>query len=219
MDTSELNPLAIGDRDPRRIRLLRAAITEFAERGYYGARVNMIADVAGVNKQLIYHYFGGKDELYRAALAEAYALFLGDSSKLEEELRNLEPTLALKRFLEDLFTLTKNSVLFQRLLQDENMHGGNVARTLDWVPASYDNLIAILSEVLNRGLAAGVFRRIADHREFYVTIVGIFGIRLTNAHTLAFSIGVPLDTPEGAETSRKAAIDFILNVTCALAAL
>jgi TetR/AcrR family transcriptional regulator len=48
-------------------RLLRdAALDEFSAKGFAGARVQDIADRAGVNKQLINYYFGGKEGLYRA---------------------------------------------------------------------------------------------------------------------------------------------------------
>jgi AcrR family transcriptional regulator len=55
-------------RDAERTRqaLLDAALTEFAAKGRTGARVSEIAERAGVNKQLISYYFGGKDGLYRA---------------------------------------------------------------------------------------------------------------------------------------------------------
>ena len=51
-------------------RLLTAAIDEFSERGLAGARVDRIADRAGANKRLIYNYFGTKDELFDAVLAQ-----------------------------------------------------------------------------------------------------------------------------------------------------
>jgi TetR/AcrR family transcriptional regulator len=47
-------------------RLLDAALDEFAAKGYAGARVQDIADRAGLNKQLINYYFGGKEGLYQA---------------------------------------------------------------------------------------------------------------------------------------------------------
>jgi TetR/AcrR family transcriptional regulator len=47
-------------------RLLDAAMEEFAAKGYAGARVQDIADRAGLNKQLINYYFGGKEGLYQA---------------------------------------------------------------------------------------------------------------------------------------------------------
>ncbi len=55
-------------RDAERSRraLLDAALDEFAEHGYAGARVADIAHRAGVNKQLINYYFGSKQGLYLA---------------------------------------------------------------------------------------------------------------------------------------------------------
>jgi TetR/AcrR family transcriptional regulator len=53
-------------RDPERTRarILDAAKAEFGAKGFAGARVSDIADRAGVNKQLISYYFGGKEGLY-----------------------------------------------------------------------------------------------------------------------------------------------------------
>ncbi|WP_225725860.1 MULTISPECIES: TetR/AcrR family transcriptional regulator [unclassified Nocardia] len=55
-------------RDAERTKrcLLEAALDEFAAHGYAGARVSEIAARAGVNKQLITYYFGGKAGLYTA---------------------------------------------------------------------------------------------------------------------------------------------------------
>jgi TetR/AcrR family transcriptional regulator len=58
-------------RDPERTRarILEAATVEFSAHGYAGARVGRIAELAGVNKQLISYYFGGKEGLYRTIVA------------------------------------------------------------------------------------------------------------------------------------------------------
>ncbi|MET9250529.1 TetR family transcriptional regulator [Nonomuraea sp. NPDC003709] len=58
-------------RDPERTkaRILQAALEEFAAKGFAGARVSEIATRAGVNKQLISYYFGGKEGLYEALTA------------------------------------------------------------------------------------------------------------------------------------------------------
>ncbi|HEX8101017.1 MAG TPA: TetR family transcriptional regulator [Solirubrobacteraceae bacterium] len=62
-------------RDAERTRraLLDAALAEFAEKGRAGARVSEIAARAGVNKQLISYYFGGKDGLYAAIVERWHA--------------------------------------------------------------------------------------------------------------------------------------------------
>jgi AcrR family transcriptional regulator len=59
------------DPDRTRTRILEAARVEFAAVGGAGARVDRIAAAAGVNKRMIYHYFGSKEGLY-AALLDAW---------------------------------------------------------------------------------------------------------------------------------------------------
>jgi TetR/AcrR family transcriptional regulator len=54
------------DAERTKQQLLDAAVTEFGAHGFSGARVSAIADRAGVNKQLISYYFGGKEGLYQA---------------------------------------------------------------------------------------------------------------------------------------------------------
>lgn len=48
--------------------ILQAGREEFSTFGLSGARVDRIAKNAGVNKQMIYYIFGGKEDLYLAAL-------------------------------------------------------------------------------------------------------------------------------------------------------
>lgn len=52
-----------------RTAILEAARAEFGEHGYAGARISRIAQRSGLNKQLIYYYFGSKADLYAAATA------------------------------------------------------------------------------------------------------------------------------------------------------
>jgi AcrR family transcriptional regulator len=48
-----------------------AATEEFREFGYHGARIDRIAKRSGLNKQLIYYYFGSKRKLYDHILKNA----------------------------------------------------------------------------------------------------------------------------------------------------
>jgi AcrR family transcriptional regulator len=54
------------DADRSKERILDAALVEFGEHGYAGARIGAIARRAGVNQQLISYYFDGKEGLHRA---------------------------------------------------------------------------------------------------------------------------------------------------------
>src|ERR1700678_4450505 len=55
------------DAQATRRRLLDAAYSEFAQYGIAGARVDRIGEAADSNKAQIYHYFGGKVQLFDAA--------------------------------------------------------------------------------------------------------------------------------------------------------
>ncbi|MCA2226448.1 TetR/AcrR family transcriptional regulator [Nonomuraea aurantiaca] len=54
-----------------RAALLEAARGEFAAYGVAGARVDRIAERAGVNKERIYGHFGSKEKLFDAVITEA----------------------------------------------------------------------------------------------------------------------------------------------------
>jgi len=51
-----------------RAAILAAAERVFARSGLAGARTDLIADEAGVNKALLYYYFQSKEKLYLAVL-------------------------------------------------------------------------------------------------------------------------------------------------------
>ena len=65
----------VGTRNPERTRqrILSAALKEFAAHGFAGARVDAIARRAAINKRMLYHYFGDKEDLFKAVLRRKIA--------------------------------------------------------------------------------------------------------------------------------------------------
>lgn len=59
-----------GKQDTREA-ILAAARQVFAERGYTGATIRTIAASAGVDPALVHHYFGTKEGVFSAAVAQA----------------------------------------------------------------------------------------------------------------------------------------------------
>jgi AcrR family transcriptional regulator len=70
-----------GIKKPTRERILDAALAAFGAHGPMGARVDEIAASAGVNKRMLYHHFGDKAGLFRAALEERVLARLGAPDK------------------------------------------------------------------------------------------------------------------------------------------
>lgn len=65
---SKKNPPPPRNPGRSRERILSAALKEFAAKGFAGARVDAIARRANINKRMLYHYFGDKEELFKAVL-------------------------------------------------------------------------------------------------------------------------------------------------------
>ena len=59
------------EREDSRLRIEAAAREEFRQHGFDGARIDRIARLSGLNKQLIYYYFGSKRELYSHTIRQA----------------------------------------------------------------------------------------------------------------------------------------------------
>lgn len=58
-------------------RILDAARREFADHGLSGARMDVIARSAGVNKALPFYYFSSKEKLYEEVVARVMTEYLG----------------------------------------------------------------------------------------------------------------------------------------------
>ncbi|VBB07441.1 tetr bacterial regulatory protein hth signature [Lucifera butyrica] len=71
-----------GDSGESKKRILDAAKAEFSHKGFEGARVDKIADKAGVNKALIYYYFKSKDRLLQEIISEFFDELLQQMSYL-----------------------------------------------------------------------------------------------------------------------------------------
>lgn len=84
------------DGEGSRERLLHAALTLFAQRGFASTSTRQIAEAAGTNLAAIKYYFGDKAGLYRAA-------FFDLQSTPEEEIRRGGETLGLREALRSLY--------------------------------------------------------------------------------------------------------------------
>lgn len=76
------------DAEGAREAILNAAEEVFAEHGFDGARIDAIAETAGYNKSLIFHYYGDKLGLYAAVLKRI------DEQASEFQARIVAPLLA-----------------------------------------------------------------------------------------------------------------------------
>lgn len=74
-------------------RILNAAIDEFVENGFYGARTQAIADRAKVNKAMLHYYYTSKEKIYETVLRKVFEILIEKLSVIEEGGDNVEKTI------------------------------------------------------------------------------------------------------------------------------
>lgn len=198
-------------RDAARSReaILTAARDEFAAHGLGGARVERIAERAGVNKKLLYHYFTDKDDLFRAVMEEAYLHIRQAEQALH--LTDLPPAEAVRRLTEFTWNYYLAHPEFLTLLNSENLHRARHVKASQRAQALNSPLIQTLGEILERGRAQGVFRGGVDPLQLYISIAGLSYFYLSNNHTLSAIFGHDLMAPKALNARLMHMCDVILG--------
>ncbi len=198
-------------RDPvaTRKKLLTAARLEFARHGFAGARVDEIAERAGVNKQLVYHYFGDKDALYLAVLEWVYADIREQERQLN--LEGLPPEKAIRKLIEASFDYLAANPDFIVLLNDENRGGARHVRGSTRLEAMHSPLVKSVSHILHEGVRTGVFRKGIDPIQLYISIAGLSYFYLSNTPTLSAIFGKDLSSRAARRARRRHVADLVLH--------
>jgi TetR/AcrR family transcriptional regulator len=172
-------------RDPERTRraILEAATLEFVEHGFAGASVNEIAARAQVNKRMLYHYYGKKDDLYLAVLECMYREIRGAETQLR--LANLPPRKAIETLVLFTWEYFLEHPEFLSLINTENMLQARHLRRSPYMRELNSPIIEMLTDVLRRGEAGGVFRAGVDPVQLYISIASLGFFYLSNRHTLS----------------------------------
>lgn len=89
------------EKDSTQWKIVQAALDEFAEFGLHGARVDRIAENAGVNKAMIYYHFKSKENLYHKVLVTHIFEKINSVSEAMHEQKDLREVLvaATKAYL------------------------------------------------------------------------------------------------------------------------
>jgi TetR/AcrR family transcriptional regulator len=198
-------------RDPvaTRRKLLAAARHEFARCGLAGARVDEIADRAGVNKQLVYHYFGDKDALYLAVLEWVYEEIRTQERQLN--LEGLPPERAIRKLIESSFDHLAAHPDFIVLLNDENRGGARHVRGSRKLEAMHSPLVSMVSTILKEGVRAGTFRRGVNPVHLYISIAGLSYFFFSNTPTLSAIFGADFASTSAKRVRRKHVVDLVLQ--------
>src|SRR5882672_2641510 len=164
-----------------RARIVKAAIEEFAARGFKGASMDAIAARTHTTRALINYYFGGKEKLYIAVLEQVYSGIREAEGELD--LDHLAPVEALRRIVEFTYNYYLEHEGFVRLVVAENQAKGRQFRKSQAMRTLNRPIIDRLSGVIARGQAQGSFRRDVDPVEIHKAMAALGMFNVTNRYT------------------------------------
>jgi AcrR family transcriptional regulator len=137
--------------------ILDAALKVFAEKGFAAARMEDIAAHAGVTKGTIYLYFSSKEEVFKSLAREKIGVVLAGGAQQVREFKGTSRELLIAllstvaTFLED-----KDRAMLPKIIIAES--GNFPELTRFWHSEVIDKALAMIMEVIARGVARGEFR-------------------------------------------------------------
>jgi TetR/AcrR family transcriptional regulator len=203
----------IQKRNPQKTRekILRAAEEEFSEKGYYGARIDAIAAAAGVNKRMIYGYYGKKNDLYKAVFSYVYSrLGERESEVLKAETDCVK---AVKKIIDFYFNYLAKNPSYINLLLQENLNKGNAIGDMNFSTTrsmGFKNLRAHIE----MGKKKGIFRKNIKAEDVEISILMFTFANFSNRYTLSHLINKDLLDPPVMKRRLKHVTELFLRYLC-----
>ncbi len=196
------------DAEATKERILTVGIKDFCENGYSGSRIQNIAHRSDCNIRMIYHYFGNKEGLYRAALERVYGAIRSSEAKLG--LDNLDPVSAIKSLVEFTFDHHRQNRELVDLVVVENVQRGRYLKGIDSISKESSELIDKIDSVLKQGEIRGDFFKGTDAFQLYVSILSLSFFHLSNAHTLSIMYDRDLRDDNWIDSRRDHVVQMVL---------
>lgn len=194
--------------DASRRALLKAASAEFADHGLAGARVDAIAETAGVNKALLYYYFHDKETLYGAVIDDFFARL---QARVMSVFDSPDPAgERVLRYVREHFNCIAESPHYARLFLGELLNAGrggspHITRMVEQYARP---ISARIFDLLQEGIHSGEFRAM-DVEQVAPTIIATIVFYFAAAPVISKLRNVDPLTSRAIHERRAAVLDFI----------
>lgn len=185
-------------------RILAAAERAFAASGLAGARTDEIAHAAGVNKAMLYYYFGSKERLHRAVFEN---LFAQASRLIEAETPpHASAREILLAFIDGYFKFRVANPNYARLMQHIMMESPEEFRRVarQYFRQGYEQLTG----AIERGIARGEFHRV-DAEHTVINIIAMIVFYFSGAPVHSVLLGRDALRPAAVEEHKRAVIRLL----------
>ncbi len=172
------------ERNPEKSKLaiLTAAENEFAEKGFWGARVDEIATQSGLNKRMIYAYFGDKEGLYRQVLLNSYSKMEEIENKLI--VKKLEGIELVKSIISTYFDFLYNNPNFVNILMWENLNKGKNLVEIDNSSIERKSIQHFINAI-EKGKNDGIFNKKINSYQVVLSMITTCFANFSNQYTLS----------------------------------
>lgn len=150
--------------------ILKAAMDVFIEKGRHGARMQEIADRAGINKALLHYYFRNKENLYRQIFERVFGNFIIDLTQMLEPGMDIRE--ALKGFIHDFTELLRNNEKIPLFMVRELSDGGETVAKIISRFNSQDSGPQKLIRFFDEAKQRGQIRPTIDSVQLLLTLLG-----------------------------------------------
>lgn len=192
-----------------RKRILEAAEEEFARKGFDGARMRDVAQVAGVNHALLHHYFGDKESLFRAVVENAFSEV--PTQALEEMRKHGDLEALIPAYVGMLVQFHQSRPSLARLLHLAAMDPSSpvqaaIGEITRYIGAPVQEAIA---KALEQGQKDGRVRADLDARRMVSLIMGLSSYVFLEDRFFREFLGGDVRSEEGAKAHLDAAVAFV----------
>ncbi|WP_417622330.1 TetR/AcrR family transcriptional regulator [Parasphingorhabdus sp.] len=177
-------------------RILKAARDAFSEHGFDGAKLDSIAKSASVSKQLVYHYFKTKEELYGVVLdriaVDVHAML--DTPDYDK----LSPPEAIAALIDRIIQNNIDLPFLIGMTVDQALHQGeHVTRRSQYLPAVRKFVEGRIVPILDRGVVTGDFRPGVDPYLFYWSVFALATGSFAQNWSMSETCGVDFSSEQG----------------------
>ncbi|HEV8324439.1 MAG TPA: TetR/AcrR family transcriptional regulator [Myxococcota bacterium] len=157
--------------EARREQILDAARTCFVERGFDAARMEDIAETAGLSKGGVYFHFRSKREVLDALVRREFTHVMATIERLTDDERPFgERIRRLAQYFVDYFTARPESARFALAVSEMATRDAGLRATLHEMQGAFHKR---LTRLVENGVASGVFRADLDAESVAILLKGI----------------------------------------------
>ncbi len=163
-------------------KILVASEQCFAQKGFYGARIDEISAASGVNKRMIYAYFGNKEDLYIAVLDEVY------TRMREMEIVSIDDVgdciEAIRGVIRNNYMFLYNNPSVVKIMMWENLNEAKFAKSVS-LSAIKKPVYDKIRKILLKGIEEKVFREDISLEDVVFDTIAFSFSYFSNRFTLA----------------------------------